>query len=417
MLHIKNLFKSQINLVTKCEKQAKSYKIKREKRGRKMKKKCGAALGAFLLISGLCSFGISAEADTKALSYQTANRHTEELEAGAVLKSDTEVSSRFLELLLGKKKKGDTHIDKKEEKQELMLCPGGDIFGIKIAKETVSVTGTDAECILKYGDIIISIDGKSVRSLADVKKILGESDGGPVDIVIERGGERFEAELTPKKQDGEYKLGAVLKDGVAGIGTVSYYDPKTGEFGGLGHGICEPGAKEPVKMRTGSINGVILGGVDKSREGDPGELSGLLTDKVIGELYSNTSEGVFGKFNTPPDISREMLPVGNKADVREGEAKIYSTVKNGRREEYKIEIFDIDKDSDGSKSFKVRVTDEELKTLTGGIVRGMSGSPIVQDGKLIGAVTHVMVANPTEGYGIFIENMLDASQMKLGKAA
>ncbi len=378
-----------------------------------MNKKCGAALGAFLLISGLCTSTVSARAeasekDCKAWSECEVGAH----EIGSVLRSDTEVSSRFLELLLGKKKKNDPTIDKKEETRELMLCPGGDIFGIKIAKESVSVIGTEEECVLKYGDIIISIDGKNIRSLADVKKILEESDGKTMDIVIDRGGERFEAELTPKKKGSEYKLGAVLKDGVAGIGTVSYYDPVTGEFGGLGHAICEPGTKDPVKMKSGSVSGVILGGVDKSREGDPGELSGLLTDSVLGELYSNTSEGVFGKFNTPPDSERKMLPVGKRSEVHEGEATIYSTVKNGHREEYKIEIFDIDSSACGSKSFKIRVTDDTLTAITGGIVRGMSGSPIIQDGKLIGAVTHVMVANPTEGYGIFIENMLNAKEAK-----
>ncbi len=337
-----------------------------------MKKKYGTALSAFLLGATIFSAAIPIFAESAPRDFNAADSYTEKSEASsAVLKSDTEVSSRFLELLLGKKKKNDRHIDSGDKESELLLCPGGDIFGIKITKETVSVIGTEEECILKCGDIIISIDGRAIHSLADVKKALEDSKGESVDIVIERGGEKFEAELTPKKKDGEYKLGAVLKDGVAGIGTVSYYDPKTGEFGGLGHAICDSGTTTPVKMKSGSVSGVILGGVDKSREGDPGELSGLLTEGKIGEIYKNTSEGVFGKFNTPPDISRKALPVGRKDDVREGEATIYSTVKNGHRDEYRVEIFDIDKSSDGSKSFKVRVTDDTLKAITGGIVRGM----------------------------------------------
>ncbi len=381
-----------------------------------MNRRLSAAMGAFLLAAGFCSCGVRSAAMPEEHFEQPSAK---EESVSAALSSDTELSSRFLELLFGKKKKNDSHINnvKEEEAQVRYLCPGGDVFGIKIAKDGVSVVAAEEECILKHGDIIISMDGKRIRSLSDVKKILEKSDGAPLDLVIERNGEKFEAEITPKSEKNAYKLGAVLKDGVAGIGTVTYYDALTGEFGGLGHAICEPGSKEPVKMKGGEVCDVILGGVDKSREGDPGELTGILTDKTTGELYSNTEEGVFGKFNTPPDIERTALPVGKKNDVHEGEAVIYSTVKNGHREEYKVEIFEIDKNSDGAKSFKVRITDEALKTLTGGIVRGMSGSPIIQDGKIIGALTHVMVAKPDEGYGIFIENMLGAGSAVPQKSA
>lgn len=377
-----------------------------------MRNRRGAAIGAILMLAQLCSCAIPTSA---AVSQSGgAPYETNETDGGslhAALSAETEVSSRFWELLFGKKKKNVTapDIKEKEEEDRLCLCPGGDAFGVKIVKNAVSVVSADGESALMCGDLIVSIDGKRIRTLADVKKILAESDGTPMNIVVERGGEKFEAELIPKKSDGEYKLGAVLKDGVAGIGTVTYYDPNTGEFGGLGHAICESGRSEPVKMLRGSVNGVILTGVDKSEAGKPGELGGLLTDEVIGELYLNTGEGVFGKFDKIPDSARAALPVGKKNEVHEGEATIYSTVRNGKREEYKIEIFDIDYSSTGSKSFKVKVTDEALKAITGGIVRGMSGSPIIQDGKLVGAVTHVMVSEPTEGYGIFIENMLDSA--------
>ncbi|MBR2466897.1 MAG: SpoIVB peptidase [Clostridia bacterium] len=380
-----------------------------------MRGKRSIALASVLLAVQLFSTALPtlAAGAEKSVEREDKSYSSEQSCECAALRDDVEVSSRFLELLFGKKKKHEAHINKEEKqegKTELTLCPGGDVFGIKIAKDGVSVASVSEECGLKYGDIIISIGGKRIRSLSDVKAVLEGSDGSPLDLVIERGGSKVEAKIIPKKSDGTYTLGATLKDGVAGIGTVTYFNPKTGEFGGLGHAICEPKTAEPVKMKKGSVNGVLLGGVDKSEAGDPGELTGLLTEDVLGELYSNTKEGVFGKFNTPPDLSRKALPVGKKSDVREGEAVIYSTVKNGHRDEYKVEIFDIDRTSDGPKSFKVRVTDEALKALTGGIVRGMSGSPIIQDGKLVGAVTHVMVANPTEGYGIFIENMLNAAQ-------
>lgn len=382
-----------------------------KKEEEKMRKRRTAALSGFLLTTQLFSaitpLSVSKEPNFKAYE---AEAFTESSEECAALRSDAIVSSRFLELFFGKKSKEEAANPPKEEHSQLLLCPGGDVFGIKIAKETVSVVSSDEECFLRHGDVIVSINGNRIHGLSDVKKILESADGAPLDLVIERNGEKFEAQITPKKSGDEYKLGATLKDGVAGIGTLTYYNPTTGEFGGLGHAICESGSTEPVKMKSGCINGVILGGVDKSKEGDPGELTGLLTEEILGTLYSNTKEGVFGKLDTPPDISREALPVGNKNDVHPGEAKIYSTIKNGRRDEYTVELFDIDYSSNGPKSFKVRVTDEALKSVTGGIVRGMSGSPIIQDGKIIGAVTHVMVANPTEGYGIFIENMLNAAQ-------
>ena len=153
-----------------------------------------------------------------------------------------------------------------------------------------------------------------------------------------------------------------------------------------------------------------LGGVTRGEIGKPGELSGILNKKHLGEVAINSECGVFGVLDSFDTQSREALPVGKKSELHRGEAEIISTVKNGKRQSYKIEITEIDKSSTGSKSFKIKVTDPTLITITGGIVRGMSGSPIIQDGKLVGAVTHVLVANPTEGYGIFIENMLSAAQ-------
>ena len=373
-----------------------------------MKKKRGATVSAFLLLT--CSLTMASPISAAAHEASFPVRDTDCESCAAVgVRDDVAVSSRFLELLFGKRKDSEKG-NEGGSAGEVMLCPGGDVFGVKIARESVSVISADEECILKRGDIIISIDGEQIRSLSDIKKILKSSDGSPLDLVIERGSEKFEAEVIPKKSGEEYKLGAVLRDGVAGIGTVTYYDPATGEFGGLGHGICEEKTGEPVRMKSGTVTGVILGGVDKSEAGDPGELTGILTEEKLGELYSNTEEGVFGKLTSAPDKERAALPIAHRDEVKEGEATIISTLKNGHRAEYKIEIFDIDKSSTETKSFKIRVTDDALKTITGGIVRGMSGSPIIQNGKLVGAVTHVMLSDPTEGYGIFIENMLSAAK-------
>lgn len=376
-----------------------------------MKKKRYAVIAALLL---LVQFALSASPLSTAAA--SANTELEYQECASVSAgTDVKVSSRFFELLFGKK--GEDDKGDQTTKDEITLCPGGDVFGVKIARDSVSVMACEEECILHKGDLIISISGERIRSLLDVKRIMENADGTPLNLVIERGGERFEAEVIPKKDGEAYKIGAVLREGVAGIGTVTYYNPSTGEFGGLGHGICEEKTGNPVKMKSGTVTGVILGGVDKGESGDPGELTGILTDHTLGTLYSNTEEGVFGKLDTVPDSARSAMPIAHRDEVKEGAATIISTLKNGNRAEYSIEIFDIDRASTGTKSFKIRVTDEALKAITGGIVRGMSGSPIIQNGKLVGAVTHVLVANPTEGYGIFIENMLAAAQMPMAKAS
>ena len=321
--------------------------------------------------------------------------------AAEVSNQDIKISSRLLELLFGKG----------EEAKTLYLIPGGGIFGAKIKQSYVSVQNPGDSRELKTGDKIIAINGQKISSIKEIKELTGTLSGDSVTLVCERGGREINVKLTPKVVDGEYKLGLVLKDGAAGIGTITYIDPETLEFGGLGHGICDTDTGEVIDFTVGDVTGVILSGVKKGEEGKPGELSGLLTDKVSGTLYANTECGVFGKLNSIPDtLSAIPIEVAHRTEVREGEATILSTVKLGAAREFKIEISDINKDSTGTKSFKVKVTDPALIAITGGVVRGMSGSPIIQDGKLVGAVTHVMVADPTEGYGIFIENMLSAAE-------
>ena len=318
-----------------------------------------------------------------------------------------EVASRFWELIFGKR-------DKNEKNNGIYLCPGGDAFGIKISGSGVTVSKIINESFsapLHADDKIVSIDGKKISTIQEVKDILNSSGGRVLDFEVLRGGKKINLNVTPHPAGSEYHLGVILSDGASGIGTITYYNPNTLEFGGLGHGICAKDNKDMLKMTRGEVTDVILAGAKRGEPSKPGELRGVLTDKTLGSIKSNTECGVFGtltaeavKNDTPP------IQVGYKDSVKEGEATIISTIKSGNKSEYKIEIYDIDESSTESKSFKIRVTDETLLALTGGIVRGMSGSPIIQDGKLIGAVTHVMVADPTEGYGIFIENMLNACQ-------
>lgn len=367
----------------------------------------------FILIiySLLSSIGLGAYAEDIAEESNSCPEMAEELseESLPTLSDNVQVGSRFWELLFGKDG---------EKKSDISLIPGGQVFGVKIKQKYVTVTDAKGIPALKSGDIILSIDGKQVSSASEVKRIVERSSGESLTIRALHQGSEIGVEIRPTYEDGEYRIGLTLRDGAAGLGTVTFVDPKTGFFGGLGHGICDSDSGEVILMETGEVCGVILGGIHKGECGKPGELCGILTDRDLGDLTVNCECGVFGVITDPSSIGGQALNIGNRSDVTEGEATIISTLKNGKTAEYKIEIYDIDRDSTGSKSFRVRVTDETLKALTGGIVRGMSGSPIIQNGKLIGAVTHVMVANPTEGYGIFIENMLNAANFtELKKAA
>ena len=311
------------------------------------------------------------------------------------------ISSRFYELLFDKEEKEDG---------ELYLIPGGDVFGVKVKETHVTVSDAEDGSLLKRGDKILSINDTTVKNAEDVSSAMKACRGGTVKIDILRGGEKMTLTAVPKYEDGSYKLGVTLRRAACGIGTVTFIDPKTHAFGGLGHGICDPQTKAPVEIESGEVSGVVLGGINRGEVGKPGELSGVLNKKHLGEININGECGVFGVIEDISSYDATPIPVGARDCVKLGEAEIISTVRNGKKSTYKIEITEIDRSSNGSKSFKIKVTDPTLIALTGGIVRGMSGSPIIQDGKLVGAVTHVMVANPTEGYGIFIENMLNAAQ-------
>lgn len=317
----------------------------------------------------------------------------------SAVSENVKVGSRLWELLFGKD-------------EPKVLIASGDVFGIKIKDKYPSIVDAPGVPALRCGDRIIAINGCEVHSAAEVKSLIGQSGGESVTISAMRGETPIKLEMIPKEEGGEWRLGITLKDMTAGIGTITFIDPESGEFGGLGHGICDPESGAVIDMQSGSAMEVVLGGIHKGAVGNPGELSGIMSDKTIGDIYVNTEVGVFGKLDkiSQNTTAGDAYPIANRGEVCLGEATIVSTVKNGKKAEYKVEIYDIDKDSTGSKSFRIRVKDPALIAITGGIVRGMSGSPIIQNGKLIGAVTHVLVADPTEGYGIFIENMLSAAE-------
>ncbi len=327
-----------------------------------------------------------------------------------VLSENVKIDSRLGELFFGGSARA---------KENITLIPGGGVFGIKMKQKHVSVTDSSGVPALSPGDIILSVNNKEVKTVEEVKAEIQNCGGRSVTIRALHRGSEIAIEARPSFEDGSYKLGLGLRDGASGIGTVTFYDPKTGKFGGLGHGICDSETGEVIDMESGNVCGVILGGVHKGESGKPGELSGILKDSVLGSLSTNNECGVFGNLTGDSIIpSGTAIPIGTKEEIHEGEATIISTLKNGKSSEYKIEIYDIDRSSEGSKSFRIKTADPALTAISGGIVRGMSGSPIIQDGKLVGAVTHVMIADPTEGYGIFIENMLKSvRETDLKKAA
>ena len=310
------------------------------------------------------------------------------------------ISSRFMELFLARKKT-DTKV---------LLIASGSAFGLTIYEPYVTVNEAAEPSALKRGDKIISIDGTEIKSAEDVKSAMKYCLGKPVKITLLRGGEELSVIVTPKEEGGEYKLGITLKRPSSGIGTLTYIDPVTGAFGGLGHGVCDGESGKLCEIETGDVCNVILGGIKRGEIGKPGELSGILTKRSFGKIEKNTECGIFGTLTEYSTEGLTAIEVGTREEIHTGSAEIISTAKNGSTTRYKIEITEIDHSSTNSKSFKIKVVDKALIALTGGIVRGMSGSPIIQDGKLVGAVTHVLVANPTEGYGIFIENMLNAAQ-------
>ncbi len=315
---------------------------------------------------------------------------------------DVNVSSRFYELLFGNKSKN----------SERTLIVGGDTFGIKIKEDYITVCDVSQGSALRINDKIISIDGTPIEDADDINEILSECGGRALKVQVIRAGEKITLTVIPKLDGDTYKLGIKLKHYTSGIGTVTYIDPETHVFGGLGHGVYDSDSSDIVNISSGEACDVILGGVKRGEVGRPGELSGILTRKTTGSIYKNTECGVFGVFDEIPS-SPLILEVGERSEVKVGEAEIITTVKSGKKASYKIEITEINTSSTGSKSFKIRVVDDALIAISGGIVRGMSGSPIIQNGKLVGAVTHVMVADPTEGYGIFIENMLNAAQSQV----
>lgn len=288
-----------------------------------------------------------------------------------------------------------------------------DVDGVLVEKlcevETENGTVQPAKSAgIKEGDVIVGINGEDVDDLEDFAEELREHKGQTVTLTVMREGKNFTCELTPvQSKEGEYRLGLWLRDKVAGIGTVTYYDPKSGEYGALGHGINDPESGTLIPITTGKTFGASVVDVVRGKSGDPGELTGSFdTGAVFGTVAGNTVYGIFGKSGSVN--CGDVMETAAQGEAKVGAAQILSTVNGSEPQLYDIRIDKIRR-SGGEERYQLTVTDPDLLNITGGVVCGMSGSPILQNGKLIGAVTHVLVNDPTRGYGIFIENMLDAA--------
>ena len=309
---------------------------------------------------------------------------------------------------------------------EQTVFPCGTPFGVKIFTQGVLVVGTSEvkskdglispakNSGIRKGDVILSVNKKAINSNEDLFRLVENCSGKVLNFEILRNNLKFNVDIEPVKdlESGTYKLGAWVRDSSAGIGTLTFHNPETNIFGGLGHGICDIDTGDLLPLSHGDIVRASINGIIKGRKGVPGELKGYFIEtEAIGSLLKNTNYGVYG---TLKDTIVETMPVkvATKQEIKLGPAQMATTVDGITPKYYSINIQDINyNESIPCKNMVIKITDDYLLSRTGGIIQGMSGSPIIQDGKLVGAVTHVFVNDPTKGYAIFAENMVYNSEL------
>ena len=334
--------------------------------------------------------------------------------------SDNLTAVSFMDVIPVKK----VSVDRQEPP---VLAAGGSPFGIKLLMEGVMVTdmsdidSSDGKICparsagLQLGDVITLANGIPVSSNSDLQRIISESCGNSVDLSVNRDGGNFNTEIVPaySKKDKKWKGGMWVRDSIAGIGTLTFVDTATGQFAGLGHPVCDTDTGELIPLHSGEAVPVKITEAKKGKPGSPGELHGQFIDRPIyGSLSLNSEKGIFGTLS--PEAAKILCDekneykMGYRQDVTTGEAFILTTISGSEPEMYSAEIEQINYNSrESSKNMIIRITDEKLIESSGGIVQGMSGSPIIQNDRIIGAVTHVFVADPTRGYAIFAENMYE----------
>lgn len=295
----------------------------------------------------------------------------------------------------------------------------GEIIGLRMFTRGVMIVSIDTvetsggtrspgkEAGLEAGDIICRINNETELSLSRVTELIRNGGGEILEIEYIRNGESCETTLLPAYgKDNTYKGGLWIRDSAAGIGTVSFYDVNTGIFASLGHAVCDIDTGEILPLLNGDVVSAQIVSCNRGVSGRAGELCGMFNNESIGVILHNGETGVYGVFDEW-DENAEVYPVATFSEVESGKAQILSTVDSNGSELYDIEILKIDKDNSENKNMIIEVTDEALIEKTGGIVQGMSGSPIIQNGRLVGVVTHVLVNNPKKGYGIFATEMLE----------
>ena len=297
------------------------------------------------------------------------------------------------------------------------IIAGGENIGIEIKSKGVMIVGLyevngkylASEAGLKIGDIITQVNNKKVETIDDLTKIISESNE-KIDLKFKRNNKEDSTVLSLIKDDNNvYKTGLYVKDTIKGIGTLTYIDPNTKLFGALGHEIIEKSTGKLLEIKDGKIYNSTVTNIEPSSDGNPGEKNAIIENSPIGDIKENTNKGVFGEYKEKiPE--KKQYKVAQTKDIKTGPAKILTVLNDQEVKEYEIEILKTFDSKEKIKNLLFEITDKELLETTGGIVQGMSGSPIIQDEYIIGAVTHVVVDSPTKGYGIFITNMLEEAE-------
>lgn len=296
------------------------------------------------------------------------------------------------------------------------IIPGGENIGIEIETKAVIVVGTyEIDGVntafasgIRKGDIIESVNEKKITSINDLIDSISKADNN-VNISLNRNGKKYSTTLQIKKENGILKTGLYVKDSIAGIGTLSYIDPATKIYGALGHEIQESNTGIMLDVRKGHITPSTVTRIDKSYVGIPGSKNATLDNLKKGLINKNTKCGIFGLYSDSLP-NKDKYKVAKASEIQLGSAKILTVIEDKNVKEYDINIVKIDKSNSDNKNILFKITDKELLEKTGGVVQGMSGSPIIQGDYIIGAVTHVVVDDPTKGYGIFITNMLEEGE-------
>jgi len=318
---------------------------------------------------------------------------------------------------------------------DIKIVPLGTAIGVRINTDGVMILGTGSflgndgeahspsEGVLRAGDLVSHANGREITCKEDLSALVAKSEGD-ITLKLRRDDEQLEVTITPQvaATDDVRRIGAWVRDSTKGIGTLTYYNPATGTFGALGHGIMDVDTKKLMSVKSGTIMPSTVTSVVKGARGAPGELEGKVdTTRDFGQISINSPSGIYGRLDTAAQeqiVTREPIPIALRSHIKEGPATILTGVSANEVQEFEIYIESVNRfTTDETKGMVIRITDPKLLEITGGIVQGMSGSPILQNGRIVGAVTHVFVQDPTKGYGIFIENMIQSERQGASTAS